>query len=563
MALDSADATPSSPRTCSGLVQRCWSFCADPPAAVSGRLIVLAVILGAAYTLSQYLPNRSYWRDEAYMLLNIMDKSAGQLLGTLDNAQAGPPLFLWSARGMYVAFGSAEWVMRLVPVACGIGALAIFGLLASCTLPPGPAVWAVVGFAFCEELVFHAVSLKQYSGDALVSVILLTVALWPRRDRTSGRCLLTTNGHPERTREGSGHGVQDQMLREYAQHDGVRPANENCQAGRTLLWVALAAASGAWLSFTSMMVFGGISLALLPAIWREGRRSIAMWLLGNALVAVSGAVLYFICIRHQHDPLLFKFWAQDMADYSRPWTIPWFIIRESYRLCEVPYRGIGPITTLLVLAGGRFLWKTGRRQTLGILVGPVLMTIIAACLRQYPYHGGRLTVFLLPCVLVLVGFGLEAIRQHAPIPWRQGWFLPGLLMLLLGMGEASYRVFVPMGRSQIRPVVQYVREHYRPGDGLYLVGEGSSPSDPLTGGESVEFLCYWRHPDLRVHLSMPRPEKIRERRFWVAFAFLPKHKGTRFLDPLLDRIRQSADEKDRIVIKEGGAAFLFERREAG
>ncbi|MFI5378405.1 MAG: hypothetical protein ACHRHE_03790 [Tepidisphaerales bacterium] len=554
-----SNGSPPYPHSRFGFPELCSLFRADPPAAVCRRLILLVVILGAVYTLSQYLPNRSYWRDEAYMLLNIMDKPAGGLLGKLDNAQAAPPVFLWSERGMYLAFGSLEWVMRLLPLVCGIGALAMFAALAWRTLSPGAAVWAVVGFAFCDELVWHAVSLKQYSGDALMSAILLTVALWPRVPVVSGsRCKGSVGGDGSPSRPCPPHGGGSG---ETAPPLAITAGMSLWPAGRRLLWVAIVAAVGAWLSFTALIVFGGISLALLPGVWREGRRARVAWMSGNVLVAVSGLVLYLLCIRHQHDPMLFRFWAEDMADYSRPWTIPWFIIRESYRLCEVPYRAIGPITMLLVLAGGWFLWKSGRRQTLGILVGPVVMTIVAACLRQYPYHGGRVTVFLLPGVLLMAGFGLEAIRQHAPMPWRQGWWLPGLLMLLLGAGEASYRVFVPMGRSQIRPVVQYVREHRRAGEAIYLVGEGSSPGRPLTDGESVEFFCYWRHPEPPVHVTMHAPGKIPERRFWVAFCFLPKHKGTRFLDPLLERIRQTADEKDRIVVKEGGAAFLFEKRD--
>ncbi len=534
MAVDSGE-TPSSPRTQPAFAQRVWSLCVNPQAAACRRLIVLTVILVAGYLLSQYLPNRSYWRDEAYMLLNIMDKSAGELLGKLEYAQAAPPLFLWAERAMYVTFGSAERIMRLLPLLCGIAAVTAFAALAWRTLTPAAAVWAVVGFAFCDELIWHALSLKQYSGDALMSATLLILAIMPARpfSQATKTCRSTDT-------------------------TGETPVLQR-SAGRRLLWVAAATAVGAWLSFTSLLVFVGISLALLPAIWCEGRRSLAEWLTGNAVVAVSGLVLYFLCIRHQHDPYLFSFWAEDMADYSRPWTIPWFILRESYRLCEVPYRAIGPITAILVLAGGWFLWKTGRRQALGVLVGPVLMTIIAACLRQYPYHGGRVTVFLLPGVFMMIGFGLEAIRQYAPIPWRQGWFLPGLLMLLLGAGEASYRIFVPAGRSHIRPVVQYVREHRRPGEAIYLVGEGPSPSQPLTNGESVELFCYWRRPEPPVHLKMPSPAGIPERRFWVAFTFLPKHKGTRYLDPLLNQIRRTADEKDHIVVKEGGAAFLFEK----
>ena len=477
--------------------------------------MIIVVVLGSVYRLSQYLPNRSFWRDEAYLLLNVMDKPADQLMGRLDHAQTAPPLFLLIERGMYLKFGAAEWAMRLVPVTCGILSLCLFAVLAWKVLQPGPAFWAVVFFAFCDELVFHAVSMKQYSGDAMATAILLLL----------GTSVLRT----------------------------PRP-------GIAFLGLAVAAMGLAWFSLTTVFVFAGLSLALLPAACRWPKRGLAAWFAGNALFGLSLAMLYYIVLRRQADPWLFEFWADDIADYSRPWQIPAFILRETYRLCEVPYRALGPLTALLVLAGGWFLWRQRRRTLLGILVGPILMTILAACLRQYPYHGGRVTVFLLPCVMILSALGLQAAMSLSG--WRgRLWWLAGLPMLLIGVGEACSHVVDPMGRSQIRPAVRYIQTHRQAGDAIYLIGEGRKPETPAINGKMLEFYCYWRHPEPPVEETMPADvQQIPYRRFWVTFSFLPRHGGTKFLDPLLNRIRQMADEKDRLVVKEGGAAFLFEKR---
>lgn len=496
--------------------RRCIESLAQPSRKACAWAVILVVVLGSGYRLSQYLPNRSFWRDEAYLLLNIMDKPADQLMGRLDHAQTAPPLFLLIERGLYLKFGAAEWVMRLVPLTCGIIGLCLFAVLAWRVLKPGPAVAAVVFFAFCDELVFHAISMKQYSSDAMASTILLLLAVAVLRS--------------------------------------PRPPI-------AFIGLAVAAMGLAWCSLTTVFVFAGLSLALLPAACKWPKHGLTAWFVGNALFGLSLAILYHTVLRRQADPWLFEFWGEDMADYSRPWQIPWFIVRETYRLCEVPYRAVGPLTSLLVLAGTCFLWRERRRPLLAVLVGPILMTILAACLRQYPYHGGRVTVFLLPCIMLLSAFGLQAAMA---LPGRVGrfWWLAALPMLLIGVVEAAQHVLDPMGRSQIRPAVQYVQAHRQPGDAIYLIGEGRDRDHAAITGKALEFYCYWRHPEAPVEETMPADvQQIPYHRFWVTFSFLPRHGGTNYLDPLLKKIRDEvADEKDHLVVKEGGAAFLFEKR---
>lgn len=106
----------------------------------------------------------------------------------------------------------------------------------------------------------------------------------------------------------------------------------------------------------------------------------------------------------------------------------------------------------------------------------------------------------------------------------------------------------------------YIQAHRQAGDAIYLIGEGTSPSRPGTGPGNVELYCYWRHPEPPVFAGMPNDlSEIPSGRFWVTFAFLPRH-GTTYLDPLLTQLGTVAVEKDRLVVKQGGAAFLFETK---
>lgn len=506
--------TPDSTQPASG-VKAFLAHCANPSPRISAAMVIVMVVLGSAHRLWQYAQNWSFWRDEAYLLLNIMDKTPAQLLGPLSNAQSSPPAFLLLEKWVYSLAGAQEWAMRLEPLMAGVLGLCLFALLAWRLLKPATALYAVAFFAFCDELMTHAISMKQYSGDAMFSAILLLLA-W----------------HVYRS---------------------ARPA---------VAFVGLTAVAGVsiWFSMPSVLVFAGLSLALGPTLWRRSRGGRIAWLAGNLVYGLSVALLFFLVARHQKDPSLFDFWGEDMADPSRPWLFPWVMIRESYRLCEVCYRAAGPLTALLVLVGMHYLWKSGQRTLLALLTLPVLMTMAAAALRQYPYHGGRLTVFLLPMVMILAAAGLQA--GYLAKDWRsKWWWLAGVPLLALGMGEAALRTVQPMGRSHIRPVVAYMKAHRQPGEAIYLLGEGPNPQRPAIEGGNLELYCYWRNPEAPVEQTMPADvREIPYRRFWVSFATLTRHNGTRYLDPLLNEIRKTADEKDHIVVKEGGAAFLFEKR---
>ena len=222
---------------------------------------------------------------------------------------------------------------------------------------------------------------------------------------------------------------------------------------------------------------------------------------------------------------------------------------------------------MLAVIGSASLWKRNK-QTLGVCLLPLGVNMVAALARQYPYHGGRTTIYLLPALLLLAGTGLEWIRQRllaathegtgwrSAAFWRPWWWAAAAPMVVVGMVAA---VLNPMGRSHIRPAVQYLREHRRSGEAIYVVGEGRSKERAGVIGGQTEFYCYWREPEPPIHPTMPVPAEIPEERFWVVFAFQPKHQLT-WMDSLLAEIRQTADESDRFIDKRGGAAILFQKK---
>ena len=73
-------------------------------------------------------------------------------------------------------------------------------------------------------------------------------------------------------------------------------------------------------------------------------------------------------------------------------------------------------------------WSLGRRWKGGLilLVSPILMALAASMLHRYPFHG-RLLLFLIPSVYLLVGEGAAALsrRGGAEADLRPGRVLAG------------------------------------------------------------------------------------------------------------------------------------------
>src|SRR5215469_163176 len=99
------------------------------------------VALGLGLRLYHYLRDPSIWHDEAALVLNVLGKGFGELLGALQFAEASPPLFLWLERAVALALGDGTYAFRLVSVLASSLALLLMVPLARCVLQPRAVPW--------------------------------------------------------------------------------------------------------------------------------------------------------------------------------------------------------------------------------------------------------------------------------------------------------------------------------------------------------------------------------------------------------------------------------------
>jgi hypothetical protein len=230
-----------------------------------------------------------------------------------------------------------------------------------------------------------------------------------------------------------------------------------------LVWGALGAA-GLWLSFASVFVFAGMSLALMPRVihaWRWRERT--AYMVANLTVFLSLGLLLGP-IEAQRTQTIVTYWAKGFPDtHSLPALVYW-LGRSYLGLFNYFWQPFGVVLVALGALGGVRYWRTGRRPEVLLISLPVCVALAASFLHRWPFGGNQHMVFAAPAGLVLVAEGTEALRNRLS-HWRgwAGWAFV-VSLLLPGVADAGYRIVSPRLRHEVRPVVEYVQEHRQSGD---------------------------------------------------------------------------------------------------
>src|SRR3989338_904631 len=146
------------------------------------KIGLFVILLGVIFRVAQYLFNKSLWLDEAFISLNIIDKSYSQLFGALDYKQGAPVGFLIVEKFLVQLFGDSEYVFRFFPLVCGIVSLFLFYRLAKGFLDTKSSLLVLILFAVMEPLIYFSSEVKQYSSDVTVSIILFMLAMYMQRE---------------------------------------------------------------------------------------------------------------------------------------------------------------------------------------------------------------------------------------------------------------------------------------------------------------------------------------------------------------------------------------------
>lgn len=452
-------------------------------------LIPSIVLLGLALRAWHYFRCPAVWHDEAVLLINVFELDFAQLLGPLLWHEAAPPLFLWIERAVYLTLGDHIQLLRLLPFLASCAALLLLVRVARAILPAQAVPWALLLFACGDRLAWHACEAKPYAFDILAAVLLFRVCC-------AGLSLLSR-----------------------------------------LLLLTLLAPFLILVSYPACFLFGSVLLALLPEVWRDGRPRV--WSAYAGLILVVSVSFLFLMLgpaRAQKDVAIMSCWLDFFPDLSRPWTVPGWVVTstaELYRYCLPP---LGQILALFALTGTIVLWRRGQKAALCLLVAPGFLVLGASFARCYPYGGARVTVFLVPAVVLLVAAGVPVIlgwlRQRGRLAAAVA-----IILLLLPVKESLQRLAQPWRRADVDAAAAWVLEQRR--------------EDDVVLGNDWTCFYYCRHLGDRFRPLDDSPHVLHSRSWIIFIGRMPaenRHQAIRDCTPADWRVLEHRDFLDATAV---------------
>jgi 4-amino-4-deoxy-L-arabinose transferase-like glycosyltransferase len=474
------------------------------------------VVFGVALRLVRYLSHRALEVSEAELALNVLPRSLAQALDPLQYDQAAPPGFVGLLILAKDLFGPGELALRAFPLAASIAALPLFVWLARRMLRPAGVAIATLLLAISPTLIDYGSSAKQYTTDAFFSVLLLLLAAFVTERRR----------------------------------------------GAVLAYAVVGAAS-IWLSHSAAFVLAGTGsvLAGLALTSRDHRALLRLVPCGVAFAA-SFAIFFFWGSDRSttHNAFLLRYWEgafmplppRSLAD------LRWFL-DHGVGVLESPGAFFpAGAAAFALLAGIVALWREKRDAAL-LLLSPLPFLLAASALRLYPVRG-RLVLFLVPILTLLVGAGADALRRQT-----ERMPLVGVLLLLLlvfdPLASESKKLLSPPPAEDPRPILAHLRDESRPDDALYVYYDAQfawryyAPEyglDPerATIGTSAESVWLEDLGDVERLRGKPR--------VWVLFTHVHLRESARTEEDFflfqLDRVGRRLDERHA----HGASLYLYD-----
>jgi 4-amino-4-deoxy-L-arabinose transferase-like glycosyltransferase len=485
---------------------------------LGGRTFVRSfMILGILLRLRQYLFDRSLWLDESLLVLNIIRRSPAQLLKPLENHQAAPLGFLLLEKSAVLSLGTSELALRLVPFLCGVASIFLFVEVARRFVDSAAVPIAAGLFAISGPLIYYSSEAKQYSSDVAVVLVLF---------------LLTGLLH----------------------HGKLGTAR--------LIWLSAVGGLALWFSYPSVFVLGGLGLSALwlAAKWKD-RRELMKLFVPLSFWSVSLLVYSSISLhRLTQNQDLRGYWHNAFMPLppSSLGEVHWFL--DSFfeifsNPLGLPLVGIAATATIL---GGRKM-LADHSEHFRVLVIPIALALLASGLRLYPFQG-RLLLFIVPSVVLLIAAGLDDIRT------KTGDVLPLLGPLLIGLlflqplYVAAQDFVKPQGVEETRPVLEYVEKHHAHDDFFYIYYSSQyaldyyrergviAPMDQTIGVESRGSWKLYRE-DL--------DKLVGRQRVWLIFSHIWRGEGADEQKIFLDHLNDIGRKLDEVQAT-GASAYLYD-----
>jgi hypothetical protein len=388
------------------------------------NLIPAILALGVLLQLLRYGNGRSLWFDEVLLALNVIHRPLGQLLHPLDYHQAAPFGFLALQKLATAIGGKSELALRAAPLGAALVSLILFLNVARLYLSAQAVPVAVALFALNPSLIHYSSEAKQYVFDVAMTLLLLWVV-----------------------------GTPDTFLRRR----------------RDVIVLSLVGAAAVWFSYPAIFVLAGIAATLVLRVYTDKTQGMPRKL---ALVlvtwAISSTICYFLSLTSvRADQALLNFWRNSLPTHPLLSFSNLRWIGLSFVRMFEETAGLTDFLGLTLFCAGCMGLVRRDRLLCSLLVVPIPVALAAAFVGGYPF-GGRLLLFLVPLVLLVIAEGVAWIASHCGR--FQTAALVGLLAALLAQPVAAdvQEVTHPRRPEDIKLAIRHIQSHQLPGDVWFI-----------------------------------------------------------------------------------------------
>jgi 4-amino-4-deoxy-L-arabinose transferase-like glycosyltransferase len=422
-------------------------------------LLAFAVLLLAGVGLRMHDLGRSLWSDEAWVANSVLSDTWSGMFHYPAWLQTTPPLFLVLVRVTVKIFGLSNYTLRAVPFALSVLALILFADLCCRIFSKPLALLATVILATSPVAIVASKELKQYGGDLAAAVIVLFVIwnYWEKADRRAWR----------------------------------------------LLWASFAVALA--LSYTTIFFIPSAVAALLlrpvDSTVSYSEKVKRLFSFVAMIFAISG-LEYSLLIRPNRSVQLQHFWSHGFPAGGIA-QIAHFYVREfilTGMFYFLPERWIHPIfdqtpqwllaiAMVMVMVVFALLaiavTRTTRYVQIAVLAAIPMFTLgLLNLARLYPINFLRLTLFILPCIVIALMLGLEIIWRTLLAPISPRWIrdrrfsAASILALAILLAPMTIRNWADYEKEDAQSAILYLKSHV-PADGLVYVHASAGETSKL------------------------------------------------------------------------------------
>lgn len=401
----------------------------------SKYFVWVIIFIGILIRFRQYMFNRSLWLDEASLAINIWKLSYAELTGPLLHGQSAPPFFLLLTKLFAEVAGYSEYVLRFFPFICGTISLLFFYLLVPNFLQKRIIPVAITLLSFSYYAIYYSNEFKQYSVDLLFTILLILLALKMYKSNYN---------------------------KNYSIH------------------FRIIAVISTWFSHASLFILSGVGVALLFELLTKKNKTDADQAIDSknfkkliiiGFLSISSFALHYIfIIRQLPKNHFYKFWANSFIPFPplNLSDIKWYL-SKTIEVLKNPlgFSVLYGLAFIFLLMGIYGFWIRKEKIYFNLLVFPLVVLILASVLQIYPING-RLVLFILPIVYILISEGMsQFVNSFCPHARIIGILISAFLLLypvFLGFNL----IIKPIQKEEIKPVIQYCLRNKQEEDKIYI-----------------------------------------------------------------------------------------------